>query len=112
MVLHNIIYQIHKVSTDGEVSDNLGFISHNSPFFNTYLKMFHNEDVLLTLLYEEAKYFSIDYEIYKVYKINNDGEASDCIGYIFEDLEIFDDYLEFFGNGSILLVPNVIDEDS
>ena len=43
--------------------------------------------------------------LYAIYKINNDGEASECLGYIWDWHYMFKTYLEMMEAGEILLIP-------
>lgn len=44
--------------------------------------------------------------VYRIYKINSDGEAGDCLGFVsIRDSEVFDVYWKMFVEGTVLLVP-------
>ena len=42
---------------------------------------------------------------YAIYKINSDGEASECLGYIYDWHWMYDTYCQMMEAGVILLVP-------
>ena len=104
--MKGLIYNLFKIDDSGEASECLGYLPGDSHLWDIYSRMFYEKKVLFTLPIE-----NIDYcirnpgDIYMVYAINDSGESSDCLGYIFETDMLFADYMEMFDNGSILLVP-------
>ena len=44
-------------------------------------------------------------DVYKIYKINEENDVSECLGYISVLDPLFEVYLDLFEKGSVLLVP-------